>query len=94
MRQVQKHRSGVDRMLVHIFHSTTRRLQTERAARYILTGWSAQRDKHGAFKLKPSEARFQLVDNNGEPITNGATPVWDYTSLGFDRQHRENNVCH
>ena len=25
--------------------------------------WSAQHDKHGAFKLKPSEARFQLVYN-------------------------------
>jgi len=25
------------------------------------TGWSTQRDRHGAFKLKPSEARFQLV---------------------------------
>jgi len=37
--------------------------QMECAARYIFTGWSAQRDKHGAFKLKPSEARFQLVHN-------------------------------
>jgi len=27
----------------------------------IFMGWSAQRDRHGAFKLKPSEARFQLV---------------------------------
>jgi len=39
--------------------------QTERTARYIFTGWSAQRDKHGAFKLKPSEVRFQLVLNIG-----------------------------
>jgi len=35
--------------------------QTERAARHIFMGWSAQRNKHGAFKLKLSEARFQLV---------------------------------
>ena len=35
--------------------------ETEREARYVFTGWSAQRDRHGAFKLKPSEARFQLV---------------------------------
>ena len=35
--------------------------QTECEARYAFTGWSAQRDRHGAFKLKPSEARFQLV---------------------------------
>jgi len=37
--------------------------QTKRAAQYIFMGWSAQRNKHGAFKLKPSEARFQLVIN-------------------------------
>jgi len=36
--------------------------QSEHAARYIFMGWSAQRDKHGAFKLKPSEAKFQLVE--------------------------------
>jgi len=36
----------------------------------------------------------ELIDNNGEPITNDATPAWDYTSLGFDWQHRANNVCH
>jgi len=35
--------------------------ETEREARYVFTGWSAQRDRHGAFTLKPSEARFQLV---------------------------------
>jgi len=35
--------------------------ETEREARYVFTGWSAQHDRHGAFKLKPSEARFQLV---------------------------------
>ena len=35
--------------------------ETEREARYAFTGWSAQRDRHGAFKLKPSVARFQLV---------------------------------
>jgi len=35
--------------------------RTERAARYTFTGWSVQCDKHGAFKLKPSKARFQLV---------------------------------
>ena len=34
---------------------------TEREARYVLMEWSAQRDKHGAIKLKPSVARFQLV---------------------------------
>jgi len=35
--------------------------ESECEARYVFTGWSAQRDRHGAFKLKPSEARFQLL---------------------------------
>ena len=35
----------------------------EREAQYVFTGWSAQRDSHGVFKLKPSEARFQLVSD-------------------------------
>jgi len=30
-------------------------------APYVFTGWSVQRDRYGAFKLKPSEVRFQLV---------------------------------
>jgi len=32
----------------------------EREARYAFTGWSAQCDRYGAFKLKPSIVRFQL----------------------------------
>ena len=44
------------------FQSTKRANPRQSGARYAFTGWSAQRDKYGAFKLKPSEARFQLVD--------------------------------
>jgi len=48
---------GLSRIPIHYAHKS----ETERKARYIFTGWSVQRDRHGAFKLKPSEARFQLV---------------------------------
>jgi len=37
--------------------------EMERKARYAFMGWSAQQDRHGAFKLKPRYARFQLVLN-------------------------------
>jgi len=51
-----------DRVLAaHIPIHYAGKSETEHKARYALTGWSAQRDRHGAFKLKPSEARFQLV---------------------------------
>jgi len=45
---------------IHYAHKS----ETEREAQYTFTRWSAQRDRHGTFKLKPSEARFQLVGNN------------------------------
>jgi len=34
-----------------------------------------------------------LIDNNGQPITNGATLAWDYRSLGFDWQHTGQTMC-
>jgi len=38
--------------------------QTEREARYAFTGWSAQCDRHGAFKPKPSvgQTRHRRTD--------------------------------
>jgi len=48
---------GLSHIPIHYAHKS----ETEREARYTFTGWSAQCDRHGAFKLKPSEARFQPV---------------------------------
>jgi len=62
--------------------------ETEREARYTFTGWSAQRDRHGAYKLKPSVARFQLVfDKPLGTIDNTAVCFVDcVTSVSYRQQ--------